>query len=315
MSLHRVVAFVHPPQAVFELASAAEVFGLSRPGLPARYEFRVCSLTAGPIRTLDGYDILVTDGIAALERAETIVLPGWQAGAVPAALSAALLAAHSRGVRVIAICAGAFVLAELGLLAGRAATTHWRLADEFRRRFPDVRFEPNVLYVDHGDVATSAGTAAGIDLCLQVVRRDHGAAYAAKIARQMVMPPRREGGQAQYQASDRTRVEGRLAPVLDWAVRHLDRRLTVDDLACRAHLSQRTFVRRFAAEVGVSPGQWLLTQRFDAARQLLEESDLTVDAVAVRVGLSSAFNLRRHFLARLGTTPAAYRRTFGRSGQ
>lgn len=309
---HRVVAIVHPPQAPFELASVAEVFGLHRPGLPARYALSLCALTPGRVPTLGGYDIYVTAGLAALDDADTVMIPGWQTDSVPPEVLEAVREAHARGARIVAICAAAFVLAEAGLLAGRRATTHWRRAAELAERYRDVDVDPDVLFVDDGDVATSAGTAAGIDLCLHIVRTDHGVAYATEIARHMVMPPRREGGQSQFaQPSVRSRVEGSLAPILDWASRQLDRPLVVADLARQAGLSQRTFARRFSADVGTSPGQWLLTQRVDAACQMLERTSLPVETVAIRAGLSSAVNLRRHFRTRLGTTPAAYRRTFG----
>jgi AraC family transcriptional activator FtrA len=309
---HRVVAVVHPPQAPFELASVAEVFGLHRPGLPARYAFSLCALAPGRVTTLGGYDIFVSAGLAALGDADTVVIPGWQTDSVPPEILEAVRAAHARGARIVAICAAAFVLAEAGLLAGRRATTHWRRAAALAERYRDLEVDPDVLFVDYGDVATSAGTAAGIDLCLHIVRTDHGAAYAAEIAKHMVMPPRREGGQSQFARRPvRSRVEGSLAPVLDWASRQLDRPLAVADLARQAGLSPRTFARRFRADVGTSPGQWLLSQRVDAACQMLEHTSLPVETVALRVGLSSAVNLRRHFRARLGTTPAAYRRTFG----
>jgi AraC family transcriptional activator FtrA len=312
MSPHRVVALVHPPQSPFELSCASEVFGLDRPGLAARYEFQVCTLRPGPVPTLGGYAITATRGLSALRRADTIVIPGWHAEDVPAPVLQALRDAHRRSTRILAICFGAFVLAAAGLLDGRRATTHWRGAAELTRRYPQVRVDADVLYVDHGDVATSAGTAAGIDLCLHVVRTDHGAAYAAEIARHMVMPPRREGGQVQYArpAPERAR-DASLAAVLDWAVGQLGRPITVTDLARRARLSPRTLARRFTEQVGTSPGQWILAKRLDAARELLESTDLPVETVAARVGLSSAVNLRHHFHARLATTPAAYRRTFG----
>jgi AraC family transcriptional activator FtrA len=229
----------------------------------------------------------------------------------------ALRAAHRRGARVLAICSGAFVLAQAGLLDGRAATTHWRLADQLAAAYPRVRVDPDVLYVDHGDVGTSAGTAAGIDLCLHVLRADHGAAYAAEVARRMVMPPHREGGQLQYVSRPVPRRDGdALAPLLDWAAGRLDQPLSLAVLAARAGVSSRTLARRFREQTGTSPGQWLLAQRLAAARTLLEETDLPVEAVAARVGLSSATNLRRRFGQALRTTPGAYRRAFGvRSGE
>ncbi|MGW6915352.1 helix-turn-helix domain-containing protein [Kitasatospora sp. NPDC054939] len=311
---HRVVALVLPPQSTFELACAAEVFGLSRPGLPARYGFGVCTERPGAVPTLAGYDMAVDRGLDALEDADTVVVPGWQERdrAAPPAVVDALRRAHGRGARLVAICSGAFLLAEAGLLDGRRATTHWRMAAELAARFPAVRVEPDTLYVDLGDVATSAGTAAGIDLCLHLARTDHGAAHAAQLARHMVMPPHREGGQLQYAApAPPDRPADSLAPVLDWAAERLHEPIGVPDLAARAGVSERTLARRFSRQLGTGPGRWLLQQRVLAARTLLEETDLPVEAVAVRVGLSSATNLRRRFHAVVHTTPAAYRRSFG----
>jgi AraC family transcriptional activator FtrA len=314
MNLHRVVALLGPPQSPFELACAAEVFGTDVPDVPTRYSFRICTERPGPLRTTIGYSMLVDAGLAALREADTVVVPGWQryGTPVPPAVTEALREAHRRGARIVAVCTGAFVLARAGLLDGRRATTHWRSTARLAADFPEVEVDPDVLFVDHGDVATSAGTGAGIDLCLHLVRSDHGAAYAAQIARNMVLPPHREGSQLQYAARPTpARADESLAPLLEWAVSRLDTRLTVDRLAERAGLSGRTLARRFAEQLGTSPGQWLLGQRLDAARALLERTDLPVEAVATRVGLASAVNLRRRFRAHLGTTPGAYRRTFG----
>ncbi|MFD0688064.1 GlxA family transcriptional regulator [Actinomadura fibrosa] len=311
--MHRVVALVRPAQSTFELGCAAEVFGTRRPGLPPRYTFGVCAERPGPITTRAGYAMLVTEGLAALERADTVVVPGWLPVQEPPspALVQALRRAHERGARVVAICTGAFALAHAGLLDGRRATTHWQRADELAARFPDVDVDADVLYVDDGDVATSAGAGAGIDLCLHLVRADQGAGYAAHVARSMVMPPHREGGQLQYSAPPRAgQIDGSLAPLLEWAAARLGEPLSVEDLAARAGVSARTLARRFTDQLGVGPGQWLLAQRIAAAQELLESSDLPLDAVAQRVGLSSATNLRRRFLRALGTTPGAYRRTF-----
>ncbi|WP_329119451.1 GlxA family transcriptional regulator [Streptomyces sp. NBC_01465] len=316
MRLHRVVALLNPPQSPFELGCAAEVFGTVLPDEPARYSFRICAERPGPLRTTVGYPMLVDTGLETLEEADTVIVPGWQppSAPVPPTVIAALQAAHTRGARIVAICTGAFVLAHAGLLDGRRASTHWRHADRLSATFPHVEVDPDVLYVDHGDVATSAGTGAGIDLCLHLVRRDHGAAYAAQIARNMVLPPHREGSQLQYAAQPApARTDESLAPLLEWAASRLDSPLTLDRLAERAGLSTRTLARRFSEQLGVSPGQWLLRQRLDAARVLLEQTDLPVEAIATRVGLTSAVNLRRRFRAHLGTTPGAYRRTFNQT--
>ncbi|GHF77984.1 GlxA family transcriptional regulator [Streptomyces filamentosus] len=313
MSLHRVVALLTPPQSPFELASAFEVFGIAPPDAPPRYDFRVCAEQTGLLPTGAGYTMLVEEGLSALREADTVVVPGRQPPDAPVSpdVVEALRDAHRRRARIVAICTGAFVLAQAGLLDGRRATTHWRSAARFAASFPEVQVDPDVLFVDHGDVATSAGTGAGIDLCLHLVRSDHGAAYAAQIARRMVLPPHREGSQLQYATQPvPARADESLAPLLEWATSRLDTQLTLDHLAEHAGLSSRTLARRFAEQLGTSPGQWLLAQRLDAARILLEQTDLPVDAVATRVGLASAVNLRRRFRTHLGTTPGAYRRTF-----
>lgn len=313
MSVHRVVALLRPPQAPFELSCASEVFGTARPGLDRRYEFGVCTQTPGQVPTTAGYSLTVPDGLWALERADTVVVPGWRSLKASPQVLEALVTAHRRGARIISICSGSFVLAQAGLLDGRTATAHWGDTAELARRFPQVRVDRDVLYIDHGDVATSAGTAAGIDLCLHLVRRDHGAAYAAHIARHMVMPPHREGGQLQYAALPPSRQPAdSLAPVLAWAVERLSQPLTVQDLAAHASLSSRTLARRFTDQLGTGPGTWVLNQRIAAAQALLEDTDLSIDVIALRVGLSSATNLRRRFHNALRTNPAAYRKAFRR---
>jgi AraC family transcriptional activator FtrA len=200
-------------------------------------------------------------------------------------------------------------LAATGLLDGRRVATHWRYADQLQRRFPAVQVDPDVLYIDHGDIATSGGSGTGIDLCLQLVRNDHGAAYAAQTARRMVMPPHREGGQVQYR-TETAPAPDTLGPLLDWATERLAEPITVDDLAARINVSPRTLARRFAEQLGTAPGQWLLAQRIARCCALLEETDLPVETIAGRVGLSSATNLRRRFHTALQTTPSAYRRAF-----
>ncbi|GAA2289894.1 helix-turn-helix domain-containing protein [Actinomadura luteofluorescens] len=312
-AMHRVAALVRPPQSAFELGFTAQVFGIERAGLPVRYAFRVCTESPGPVATLAGYDMLVAEGLDALDEADTVVVPGWLPAQRPPspAVVHALRRAHARGARVVSICSGAFALAHAGLLDGRAATTHWALADELAAAFPHIKVDPDVLYVDHGDVATSAGAGAGIDLCMHLLRTDQGARYAAHVARTMVMPPHREGGQLQYSAPPHpVQIDGTLAPLLDWIAGRLGEPVTVEGMAAHAGVSTRTLARRFAEQLGTSPGQWLLTRRIAAARDLLESSDLPLDAIARRVGLSSATNLRRRFLNTLGTTPGAYRRTF-----
>jgi transcriptional regulator GlxA family with amidase domain len=227
----------------------------------------------------------------------------------------ALRAAHERGARLLSVCSGAFLLAEAGLLDGRRATTHWMYTDLLASRYPAIDVDPDVLYVDGGDgIYTSAGTAAGIDLCLHIVRLDHGAEVANAVARRMVVPAHRDGGQSQFVAAPVPADAGddNLAPILDWAVAHLDEPLTVEDLARRALMSPRTFARRFRAATGTTPLQWLLRQRISHAQQLLEVTELPVELVATQCGFGSATALRIHFRRLTGTTPVLYRRTFRR---
>nr|WP_081514297.1 helix-turn-helix domain-containing protein [Nocardia donostiensis] len=312
---HRVVAVVHEPQNPFNLGCATEVFGTANSALESRYDFQICTEHPGEVATTAGYTMLVSADLSLLETADTVIVPGWLPIHEPISpgLRSALLRAHERGARLVSVCAGAFALADTGLLDGRSVATHWAAAEELRARFPLVRVETDVLYIDHGDIATSAGAGAGIDLLLHLARTDHGAAYAGLLARQLVMPPHREGGQAQYAPAPvpPPRVTGdSLAALQYWISERLDQPITLADMAAEAKLSPRTLARRFADQLGISPGRWLLLQRINAARTLLEETDLSVEAVALRVGLASATNLRRRFHATLHTTPAAYRRAF-----
>jgi len=292
------------PIAAFEIAAR---FASNAP------DIRTLALKAGPVRSSSGVEMLAR-GLKPATAITTLIIAGGNGVRAPATCPTTLAFVQrlaGRGVRVASVCSGAYVLAEAGLLDGRRATTHWRSAARFAAAFSEVQVDPDVLFVDHGDVATSAGTGAGIDLCLHLVRSDHGAAYAAQIARRMVLPPHREGSQLQYAAQPApARADESLAPLLEWATSHLDTRLTLDHLAERAGLSSRALARRFTEQLGTSPGQWLLGQRLDAARILLEQTDLPVEAIATRVGLASAINLRRRFRVHLGTTPRAYRRTF-----
>ncbi|WP_229405544.1 GlxA family transcriptional regulator [Micromonospora sp. NBRC 110038] len=308
LAMHRVVALVRPVQSTFELGCAAEVFGTVPPGTPRHYEFGVCTERPGQVPTSAGYALSVSRDLSALDSADTVVIPGWAPVEAPlsARVRGALLRAHARGARLVTICGGVFALARTGLLDGRSATTHWARAEQLRQEFPRVRVEADVLYVDHGDVATSAGAGAGIDLCLHLVGKDHGVGHAALVARYMVMPPHRDGGQTQpvLAAPATDSLDG----LLEWAEARLGTALSVGDLAAHLHVSPRTLARRFAEQLGTSPGAWLLSRRVARARTLLEETDLPVEAVAVRVGLTSAANLRRRFRVRVGTTPGAYRR-------
>jgi len=300
---------------VFEIGVVCEVFGTDRTadGLPG-FDFALCAAEPPPLRTSSGFLIDTRYGLERLAEADLIAIPGWHFPdrEPPEALLDALRAAVDRGARVMSLCSGAFVLAAAGLLDGRRATTHWRYAAKLRERYPLVELAPDVLYVDEGQVLTSAGTAAGIDLCLHIVRMEFGAEVANMIARRMVVPPHREGGQAQYIETPMPdgRRDGAVGAALTWALEHLDEDIGIDVLANRAHMSSRTFVRRFAAAFGGSPHQWLLSQRLTLARRLLETTDLGIDEVATRAGFGSAAALRVHFSRRLDTSPLAYRRTF-----
>ncbi len=311
--MHRVVALVRPVQSTFELGCAVEVFGTPRPGVPQHYEFEVCAERPGLVPTSAGYAMSVPQDLSALASADTVILPGWLPveAPLPEAVRRALLHAHARGARLVTICSGVFALARTGLLGGRSATAHPARADQLRREFPRVRVEPDRLYVDHGDVATSAGAGAGIDLCLHLVRKDHGAEYAALLVRLMMMPAHAHPGAAdQVRYAPPGPAGDALDGLLEWAGERLCAPMSVSDLAARVGVSPRTLTRRFADRLGTSPGAWLLARRVAAARTLLEETDLPVEAIAARVGLTSAVNLRRRFRAQFGTTPGAYRRAF-----
>jgi transcriptional regulator GlxA family with amidase domain len=299
----------------FELGVFCQVFGLDRSacGLPS-YEFAVCAAEAAPLRTTSGYSIDTPHGLERLATADLVAIPSWRdpAEQPPEVLLHALRDTVERGARVLSSCCGAFVLAAAGLLDGRRATTHWVDMDLFAARYPAVDLDRNALYVDAGPVLTSAGTAAAIDLCLYVVRQAHGASVANAIARRMVMPPHRDGGQAQFVETPvaATPADEQLADLLDWARAHLDEPLTVGDMAARAHLSARTLARRFAAVAGTTPHRWLLTQRLLLAQQLLECDGAGIEEVARRAGFGTAANLRVHFSRRYGTSPQAYRLAF-----
>jgi AraC family transcriptional activator FtrA len=308
----RVAALAYDGLGVFELGIVCEVFGLRRPELDvAWYDFEVCSLERGPIRATGGIRVEARRGLRAFGQAGTIVIPGWHADqAVPDRLVRALRSAHAAGARLVSICSGVFVLAATGLLDGKRATTHWRYAERLRSRFPAIQVEPDVLYVDEGSILTSAGSAAGIDLCLHIVRRDYGAEIANQVARRLVIPPHRDGGQAQYVEEPIGSEGGGLAPVLAWAQAHLAKALRVDDLARKSAMSPRTFARRFRQQTGTTPHQWLMHQRLLAAERRLEKTSETVDQIAEAVGLETAATLRQQFSRELGTTPTAYRRRF-----
>jgi transcriptional regulator GlxA family with amidase domain len=313
--VHRVVAVANEGVLTFDLAVPCEIFGWDRSYLGVEwYEFQVCAADPPPLRTSTGFSIDTPFGLEVLADADTIVIPGWSDPRhLPSAELVGLLrAAYDRGARLASICVGAFVLGAAGLLDRRPCTTHWAYAEELARRFPLARVDPNVLYVDDGQVLTSAGTAAGLDLCLHLVRRDHGAEVANGVARRVVTPPHREGGQAQYieRPLPVDPSDDALRRTCAWAVEHLSEPLDVELLAARTYMSPRTFARRFKTATGTTPGSWILQQRLALARRLLESTDEGVDRIAYEAGFGSATTLRHHFQKRLRTSPAAYRRTF-----
>ncbi|MCM6761783.1 helix-turn-helix domain-containing protein [Rathayibacter sp. ZW T2_19] len=310
--LHSVALVALPGFAPFEFGVVCEVFGIDRSeqGGPS-FDFRVVTADPGPVPTSLGLETIVLDGLDAAEDADLIAIPAHPLGPVDERVLALLRRAHERGAWILSVCSGAFVLAQAGLLDGRRATTHWMHAQELAERFPAVRVDPDVLFVQEGRIVTSAGTAAGIDACLHIVREECGAAAANVVARRMVVPPQRHGGQAQYIRTPVPEVRAdSFAEVTEWMLGNLDQELSVEMLARRALMSPRTFARRFRADLGTTPLAWLNRQRLLRAQQLLEETDLTLETIAGRVGFGTAAVMRHHFVRVLQTTPAAYRRTF-----
>ncbi|NEE02556.1 helix-turn-helix domain-containing protein [Phytoactinopolyspora halotolerans] len=317
--LRKVAVVAFDGVAPFELGVLCESFGIDRSaqGLPS-FDFKVCAAEPGPVRTSMGFDLMVPHDLSPLREADLIGIP-----AVPRNLMdvypevfaervlSALRDAVDRGARVLSVCSGAFVLGHAGLLDGRRCTTHWLYADELAERFPAAKVDPDVLYVDEDPVITSAGTAAGLDACLHLWRKEFGAEAASTVARRMVVPPHRDGGQAQFvEAPVRPTPAQTLAGVLDYMEVHLAEEMTIDGLAAMAAMSPRTFARRFRAETGTTPYDWLLGRRVAAAQRMLERGDDTIDAIASATGFGTAAALRHHFGRRLGTTPHAYRATF-----
>jgi AraC family transcriptional activator FtrA len=309
-----IVSVAYQGLSLFETGIVAEVFGLSRrEAARPLYRFRVAQAEPGELRAAGGLRVRADGGLRLLRDAAMIVIPGWRnhLEPPPRPLVHALRDAHERGARVMSICTGAFVLAATGLLNDKRATTHWLFADTFRKMFPDVRLDPNVLYVDEGSVLTSAGSAAGVDACLHVVRQDYGTATANFIGRTMVSSPHRSGGQAQYISQPVPRCETRgLAKVMQWASEHISQPITVPQLAKRAATSERTLLRRFLAEVGMTPKVWLIQERIRRAQYLLESSDLSLDQVSSNCGFGSAEAFRASFRQIAQVTPSAYRRAF-----
>nr|WP_211112579.1 transcriptional regulator FtrA [Azospirillum sp. SYSU D00513] len=310
----RIAVLAYDGLCTFEFGIAVEVFGLPRPEFGERwYEFLVCGVGAGPYRATGGITVAADAGLEALEGAGTIVIPGWRHPdePPPAELLDALRRAHGRGARILSICSGVFVLAAAGLLSGLRATTHWRYTDRLQARHPDIRVEPGVLYIDNGTILTSAGSAAGLDLALHLVRRDYGPRIANQVAKRLVIPPHRDGGQSQFierPLPDREGSHfGRLIAELraDLSAEH-----TVAEMARRAAMSERTFLRRFKEATGASPADWLTGERVGRARELLEGTSLPMEEIAASAGFANAAAMRHHFHRKLGVTPARYRAAF-----
>jgi AraC family transcriptional regulator, transcriptional activator FtrA len=312
---HRVSVLAYEGMSAFETGIVTEVFGLRWPELDvAWYELTICADRPGSVRMLGGATLRTPYGLDDLASADTVIVPSVTDPAVdprPEVVTALRLA-HRRGARLVSICSGAFALAAAGLLDGRRATTHWRYADQLQRRYPRVDVDPRPLYVDTGDILTSAGCAAGLDLCLHIVRLDHGGVVANAIARRLVIQPHREGGQAQYiegpMAADVD--DHRITASMDWALAHLAEPITVRTLARRAHMSDRTYLRHFTRATGTSPIRWLIAQRLQASLPLLEQSGASIEEIATAVGFEKAVTYRHHFRQAMRTSPSAYRRTF-----
>ncbi len=309
----RLVALAFEGLGPFEFGIVVEIFGIPRPELGRWYDFRVATTESGPIQGLGGALFQASGGLDVLDRAGTIVIPGWPRvdEAPPEPLLRKLRRAHREGARIVSLCSGAFVLAAADLLNGRRATTHWRYAERLAERFPAVEVDPDVLYVDCGDVLTSAGSAAGIDLCLHLVRRDHGAEVANSVARRLVVQPHRGGGQKQFITAPVPPSPAHdLAELLDTVRERLAEDHSVASMAHLAQLSPRTFARRFAERTGTTPHRWLIAERVRRARDLLETTDLPLDRIAESCGFSDPQLLRLHFRRLVGHPPSVYRRHF-----
>lgn len=312
-----VAVLVYDGLCTFEYGIAVEMFGIARPELSTWYRFSSCAVDRSAMRAAGGLSVRADAGLERLSRAGTIIVPGWRGAdaAPPPALLDALRAAHRRGARLLSFCSGVFVLAAAGLLDDRAATTHWRYAQTLAERYPRIHLAPDVLYVDEGNVMTSAGSAAAIDLSLHLIRRDYGPRIANQVARRAVVPTHRDGGQAQFIPAPLPEQGAALGSLLEWMRRRLDQPLPISVLAERARMSERTLLRRFEEATGHSPKQWLVHERLARARELLEGSDLAVEQIADRCGFGSADTLRHHFRRAIKLSPARYRERFALAGQ
>jgi AraC family transcriptional activator FtrA len=320
MRSHLVVAVAYDRLCTFEFGCVVELFALPRPELGVDwYRFAVCAAEAGPIRAAGGITLTAPYSLKLLDRADTIVIPGWRDAdePPPEPLLRKLRAAARRGARLCSICSGVFVLAAAGVLEHKTVTTHWRYADKLQARYPSLRVAPDALYVDEGSIVTSAGSAAGLDMLLHLVRRDYGGAVANRVAQRLVVPPHRDGGQAQFVPRPMPPADdgGRLARLIDWMRAHAASAHTIESLAEQAAMSGRTLQRRFREATGLGPYEWLIRERVALAKDLLETRPrLSIGAVAERAGFGSEESMRRHFRRIAMTSPAAYRQQFTRGG-
>ena len=312
---HKVAIIAYENISLFHLSIPCTIFGedLDRIGVRP-YKVTVCTETPGLVKTLSGFSIEVTQSLAELEVTDTVIVPAWSDPllAPSSAILDGLRSAHQRGARIVGLCLGSFILAEAGLLDGKAASTHWVWAEDFARKFPTVNFDNNVLYIDEGNILTSAGAAAAIDCCLHILRRDHGGEVANTVARRMVVAPHRSGGQVQYIEKPLPRVvdSARLEPAIIWAMDNLTAQIDLDCMAERANMSRRNFSRLFRKATGITFTQWLLTRRLAMAQRLLEMTDSNIDLIASGSGFSSSVSFRQHFSAAFSISPAAYRKQF-----
>lgn len=311
---HLVVTLAFHGLPTFEFGIAVELFGLPRPEFANWYTFKVCSIESGPVRATGGITLNGCGGLSLLSKADTIIIPGWCGidQPVPERLLAALRRAYARGARIFSFCSGAFVLAAANLLNGKRAATHWKYAEALAARYPLTTVDPDLLYVDEGQILTSAGSAAAIDLCLHVIRSDHGAETANAIARRLVVPPHREGGQSQFVKTSVT-LEGEQNPISDlttWMRQNLSGEFSIAQLAKRAKMSERSFARHFKDNTGTTPHRWILRERIMAAQSKLEKSRSSIEEIAAACGFGSAATFRHHFHRFVGVSPRQYRSTF-----
>jgi len=314
--MHRVATLTYNGLCTFEFGIAVEVFGLPRPEFNFPwYQFQTVATEGQRSRATGGIIVEADGDLSSLQQADTIIIPGWRdpAEAPPAALLEALRAAHNRGARLLSICSGAFILAATGLLNGKRATTHWHHAEALQNAYPEISVEPDNLYIETGNIITSAGSAAGIDACLHMVRQDFGSHIANTVARRLVLPPHRDGGQAQYIPPAKPRTGQNMGSLMHWARQNLAKPLNMASFAAKAGMSERTFQRRFRQEVGVAPMSWLQRERLFHAQSLLESSPASLPEIARASGYPSLDTFRIAFKRGIGTSPSAYRKQFARS--